>query len=240
MSALPDTYEPSSIVDALLGGAPPDDADALFPHGALALCLTGPRGAAGAAVAETFPQAHRSSRPDRVLALVPLPWASGDATGPLLAAARRLPRRHPTAAGVSAPEPVAARLGRALREAELVARLVASGAATPDDASGGTWWLMVRTALRAPGDLAALVEARLGPLREVARGPAAELLPTFAAYLANGCNMNATSAAMPAHRHTVAHRLERLHEITGLDPLAPEDRERLGVALKARAVLEAL
>src|SRR3954451_14623911 len=114
MSALPDTYEPSSIVDALLGGPPPDDADALFPHGALALCLTPPRGAAGAAVAETFSQAHRSSRPDRVrallpdrsLALGPLPWASGGATGPLLAAARRLARRHPTAAGVSAPEPV--------------------------------------------------------------------------------------------------------------------------------------
>jgi hypothetical protein len=231
MSALPETYDPPTIVDALLGGAPPEEADALFPHGALALCLTGPRGPAGAAVAETFPQAHRAAHPDRVLALVPLPWASGDATGPVLAAARRLVRRHPAAAGVSAPEPVAARLGRALREAELVARLVGGGTATTDEASRGTWWLLVRTALRAPGDLATLVDGTLGPLRDVERGPASELLPTFAAYLANGCNMNATSAAMPAHRHTVAHRLERLRDVTGLDPLVPEDREQLGVAL---------
>jgi sugar diacid utilization regulator len=51
--------------------------------------------------------------------------------------------------------------------------------------------------------------------------------------------MNATAAAMPAHRHTVAYRLERVREITGLDPLVGEDREQLGVALKARAVAAA-
>jgi sugar diacid utilization regulator len=48
--------------------------------------------------------------------------------------------------------------------------------------------------------------------------------------------MNATAAAMPAHRHTVAYRLERVREVTGLDPLVGEDREQLGVAIKARAV----
>jgi hypothetical protein len=38
----------------------------------------------------------------------------------------------------------------------------------------------------------------------------------------------------------VARRLKRLRDVTGLDPLVPEDRERLGVALKGRAVLAAL
>jgi DNA-binding PucR family transcriptional regulator len=45
---------------------------------------------------------------------------------------------------------------------------------------------------------------------------------------------------MHAHRHTVAYRLQRLHQLTGLDPHDPEDRERLGLALKARDVAEAV
>ena len=41
--------------------------------------------------------------------------------------------------------------------------------------------------------------------------------------------MNATASAIYAHRHTVAYRLERVKELTGLDPLLSEDRERLGL-----------
>jgi len=44
--------------------------------------------------------------------------------------------------------------------------------------------------------------------------------------------MNATASAIYAHRHTVAYRLERVKELTGLDPLLSEDRERLGLGLK--------
>jgi sugar diacid utilization regulator len=69
---------------------------------------------------------------------------------------------------------------------------------------------------------------------------AAEQRRTLATYIANDCNMNATAAAMPSHRHTVAYRLERIRELTGLDPLRAEDREQLGVALKARAVVRRL
>jgi sugar diacid utilization regulator len=49
--------------------------------------------------------------------------------------------------------------------------------------------------------------------------------------------MNATAAAIFAHRHTVAYRLERIHELTGLDPLVCEDRERLGLGLKVHRLL---
>ena len=52
--------------------------------------------------------------------------------------------------------------------------------------------------------------------------------------------MNATATAIYAHRHTVAARLERLRALTGLDPMRHDDRERLGLGIKARAVLEAL
>jgi len=64
-----------------------------------------------------------------------------------------------------------------------------------------------------------------------------DLLHTLAAYLRCDCNMNATAAAVHAHRHTIAYRLERVQELTGLDPTRSEDRERLGIGLKAHELL---
>jgi sugar diacid utilization regulator len=52
--------------------------------------------------------------------------------------------------------------------------------------------------------------------------------------------MVSTAAAIPSHRHTVAYRLERLREVTGLHPAHADDRERLGLGVKAQLVLEAL
>jgi len=126
----------------------------------------------------------------------------------------------------------------ALRETRLAAQLVADGAASPTALATGTWRLLVRDALREPADVAQLAAGALGPMLDDP-GAAAEQLRTFMAYVANDCNMNATAAAMPAHRHTVAYRLDRVRELTGLDPLVAEDREQLGVALKARAVSRA-
>ena len=64
-----------------------------------------------------------------------------------------------------------------------------------------------------------------------------DLLGTLDAYLENNCNMNATAQAIHAHRHTVGYRLERVKELTGLDPLTSEDRERLGLGLKAYRII---
>ena len=55
---------------------------------------------------------------------------------------------------------------------------------------------------------------------------------------ANDCNVNATARVIYAHRHTVAYRLERVRELTGLDPAATEDRKRLGLGLKALLIVE--
>ena len=60
---------------------------------------------------------------------------------------------------------------------------------------------------------------------------------TLEAYLEQNCNMNATAAAIYAHRHTVAYRLDRVKELTGLDPMQSEDRERLGLGLKAYRII---
>ena len=43
--------------------------------------------------------------------------------------------------------------------------------------------------------------------------------------------------AIYAHRHTVAYRLDRVRELTGLDPTQSEDRERLGLGLKAYRII---
>ena len=64
-----------------------------------------------------------------------------------------------------------------------------------------------------------------------------DLLATLEAYLASDYNMNATARAIFAHRHTVAHRLGRIKELTGLDPGMGEDRERLGLGVKAYRIL---
>ena len=56
-----------------------------------------------------------------------------------------------------------------------------------------------------------------------------DLVGTLEAWLEHNGNMNATAAAIFAHRHTVAYRLERVRELTGLDPDGSEDRERLGL-----------
>ena len=65
-----------------------------------------------------------------------------------------------------------------------------------------------------------------------------DLVSTLESYLANDCNMNATARAIYAHRHTVAYRLDRVRELTGLDPASSEDRERLGLGLKALRIVE--
>jgi DNA-binding PucR family transcriptional regulator len=65
-----------------------------------------------------------------------------------------------------------------------------------------------------------------------------DLVGTVEAYLRHNCNMNATASAIYAHRHTVAYRLDRVRELTKLDPTVSEDRERLGLGLKALRIVE--
>jgi DNA-binding PucR family transcriptional regulator len=64
-----------------------------------------------------------------------------------------------------------------------------------------------------------------------------DLIGTLETYFAQDCNMNATARAVFAHRHTVAHRLSRIRELSGLDPAVGDDRERLGLGLKAYRIV---
>ncbi|WP_445151979.1 helix-turn-helix domain-containing protein [Baekduia sp. Peel2402] len=239
------------LVEAVLDDAP--DAAARIAHltgGSALVALLGeaPTGRIMAALADHAPGAARTIRDGRIYALVP-PEVDALALASALherlgVAAAAVPTAAPRRAATAAAAPPlaaahaadgAAALRFGLSVASLSAALVADGTVTPDAIARGTWRLLVRDAIRAPGDVLALAGA-LGPLLDDEGAQAAQQRRTLATYLANDCNMNATAAAMPSHRHTVAYRLERIHELTGLDPLKAEDREQLGVALKARAV----
>ena len=106
------------------------------------------------------------------------------------------------------------------------------------DAGPGVYRLLFRALASDPGEVRRFYEDTIGPLvghDEQYRG---DLLPTLEAYLEHDFNMNATAKAIYAHRHTVAYRLERVRELTGLDPTATEDRERLGLGLKALRIVQ--
>jgi DNA-binding PucR family transcriptional regulator len=108
------------------------------------------------------------------------------------------------------------------------------------EATTGTWRLLLAMALHDPAELAGCVATSIGPALEHDARLRTEVVPTFRAYLEHGANMNATAAAIYAHRHTVAARLERLSALTRLDPMRHDDRERLGLGIKAQLVLKAL
>jgi hypothetical protein len=137
-------------------------------------------------------------------------------------------------------EPSPARLHAALREADVALALVRAGEATAADAAAGAWQLLVRLAVADPGALRRLRDTSVGPALAHDADHGSDLVGTFRIYLAHGANMNAAAAAIPSHRHTVAYRLERLGELTALRPGQVDDRERLGLGVKAHLVLEAL
>lgn len=175
----------------------------------------------------------------RVYALLP---ASGgdDAPEQTLAAAGRLAerlRRHGTV-GLSSFYADPAELGRAVQEAELVLDVLSvSGTPIAEDINRGTYRLLFRVLASHPEEVRSFYEDTVAPLVRYDTQYRTDLVGTLESYLAQNCNMNATAAAIYAHRHTVAYRLERVRDLTGLDPMQSEDRERLGLGLKAYRII---
>jgi DNA-binding PucR family transcriptional regulator len=88
-----------------------------------------------------------------------------------------------------------------------------------------------------PDEVRSFYEDTVAPVVRYDEQYASDLVGTLDSYLAHDCNMNATAQAIHAYRHTVGYRLERVKELTGLDPLRSEDRERLGLGLKAYRII---
>jgi sugar diacid utilization regulator len=175
----------------------------------------------------------------RVYAL--LPGAGGDdAPEGTLIAARRLAtrlQRHGTV-GISSFYADPAELGRAIQEAELVLDVLRrSDVPIAEDIGTGTYRLLFRVLASHPEEVRSFYEDTVAPIVKYDDQYATDLVGTLEAYLEQNCNMNATAAAIYAHRHTVAYRLDRVKELTSLDPMQSEDRERLGLGLKAYRII---
>jgi DNA-binding PucR family transcriptional regulator len=128
---------------------------------------------------------------------------------------------------------------RALEEAELVLGVrAAGGGATGEEIGDGTYRLLFRVLASHPQEVRSFYDDTIAPLVGYDEQYSTDLVGTLTSYLGHDCNMNATAAAIHAHRHTVAYRLERVKDLTGLDPLRSEDRERLGLGLKAYRIIE--
>jgi hypothetical protein len=126
----------------------------------------------------------------------------------------------------------------ALEEAELLLALVeAGGRASADRPTWDSLRLLFRSFVADPDELSGFSERTVGALVRHDEEHGAELQSTFWAYQESNCNMNLTAKATYTHRHTISNRLNRIEELTGLDPNRSYDRELLSLALKAHLIV---
>jgi DNA-binding PucR family transcriptional regulator len=209
--------------------------------GAVALCakLTSDRPRhVVALITGEYPGALAQHMDARVYAL--LPAVEEGAPDETQDAARRLAARLQRygAVGVSSFYSEIADLPRGLQEAELVVDVLEqSGGEITEDIGTGTYRLLFRVLASHPEEVRSFFEDTVAPIVRYDDQYGTDLVGTLDAYLENNCNMNATAATIYAHRHTVAYRLDRVRELTGLDPVRSEDRERLGLGLKAYRII---
>jgi DNA-binding PucR family transcriptional regulator len=201
--------------------------------GYLALCADaggrGPGRLTAALMAEV-PGVLVQAAEARVYAL--LPGAPEHARGVVARLARHAP------VGVSSWRVGASEVRRALEEAELVLGVTSAGGGVPGEEIGqSTYRLLFRVLASHPQEVRSFYEDTVAPLVAYDQQYSTDLLGTLSAYLDNNCNMAATASAIHAHRHTVGYRLERVRDLSGLDPLKSEDRERLGLGLKAYRII---
>jgi sugar diacid utilization regulator len=150
-------------------------------------------------------------------------------------------RKHGMAA-VSSFYPDPGELHRAIKEAELVLDVISrepqiAEALEEGIAASGVYRLLFRALISDPEEVRSFYQDTIEPLVRYDAQYRSEMMGTLEEYLASDCNMNATARAIFTHRHTVAYRLERVKELTGLDPQISEDRERLGLGIKAYRIL---
>jgi len=186
-----------------------------------------------------YPGALAQHMDGRVYALLPAVERDGS-PAETQDAARRLAARLQRygSVGLSSFARKADDLPRSLQEAELVVDVLEqSDGEIAGDIGTGTYRLLFRVLASHPEEVRSFFEDTVAPIVRYDDQYGTDLVGTLDAYLDNNCNMNATAAAIYAHRHTVAYRLERVRELTGLDPVRSEDRERLGLGLKAYRII---
>lgn len=241
----------SSLIDLIRGNPELSDEDLLrrayrvgsdLSRGAVALCaeITSDRAHyVLTLIADREPQALAEQLGSRIYVLIP-PKEGEDPARLALATTREI-------AKAIGPYSVAAFSSfcsqprffhRAIQEAELVLDVLLQDEGGEGDAmDSDTYRLLVRTLASHPDEVMRFYEDTVAPIVHYDEQYGTDLVGTLEAYLAHNCNMNATAAGIYAHRHTVAYRLDRVRELTQLDPNFSEGRERLGLGLKAYRLL---
>lgn len=211
-------------------------------HGAVVLAAA-PNGDRPHLVVATIraeaPDAFVQNLEGRIYAILPC-GEDADGADAVVLRAKLLAERVQAMAhvGVSPLERNAAELGRAIAEADLVVDVLGGpGQLATADVVGGTYRLLLWLLATRPGEVRAFHEATIAPLVSYDERYQTDLLGTLATYFEHDGNINATARAMYAHRHTIAYRLERIRELTELDPGRSEGRERLGLGLKVHNLL---
>jgi sugar diacid utilization regulator len=240
----------SSLIDLIRGNPELTDEDLLrrayrvgsdLSRGAVALCaeITSDRAHyVMTLIADRAPQALAEQLGERIYVLIP-PKEGDDPARLALASTREI-------AKAIGPYSVAAFSSfcsqprffhRAIQEAELVLDVLLQEEGESEAMDSDTYRLLVRTLASHPDEVMRFYEDTVAPIVHYDEQYGTDLVGTLEAYLAHNCNMNATAAGIYAHRHTVAYRLDRVRELTQLDPNFSEGRERLGLGLKAYRLL---
>jgi hypothetical protein len=212
--------------------------DSSRPHHAAAL-ITGEH---PGAIAEPLPFPVGDGTDSRVYALLPAPRredGAEHAEESAKAISARLRSHGPAAFSSFCVDP--SDLGRAIAEADLMLDVIARDDRIADrlrdEIGNGVYRLLFRALASDPEEVHRFYAETVEPLVAHDREYRTDLIGTLESYLANDCNMNATAREVFAHRHTVAHRLSRIRELTGLDPAVGDNRERLGLGLKAYRIV---
>jgi DNA-binding PucR family transcriptional regulator len=142
------------------------------------------------------------------------------------------------ASAASRPTPLPADPRDALRKARMMFRLSARPAALPRGQEE-TYRLLIGVLLHDREELEQLAASTILPLAQYDAEHDTDLVATLRAFLAHHGSTTETAEAMGLHRHTVGYRLTRVHAVCGLSPYESDGRERLGLGLKAREILEA-
>jgi PucR family transcriptional regulator, purine catabolism regulatory protein len=191
-----------------------------------------------AAIADTYPEAFSELIDGQVYTVLPA-RRGGEGPDATVTAATAVVRRLADygRTGFSSFYNEAGDLMRAFQEAEFVLDVISRDEHMAEELEAGGYSGVYRLLFRAlasdPAEVLSFYEDTVAPVVRYDDQYHTELRSTLEAYLANDCNMNATAREIYAHRHTVAYRLQRVRELSGLDPMVSEDRERLGLGLKA-------
>ncbi len=132
-------------------------------------------------------------------------------------------------------------LPRSYREAELALRMQATAAVNDQVSSYAELGVFrMLAALPEQRDVEQFVRQWLGALIDYDARRGTELVTTLSEYLEQGGNHAVTSRRLSVHRNTLKYRMQRIRELSGLDPSQPDVRFNLQLAARAWATLQAL